>query len=128
MSFYDETEVDHLASQIQDSETDYLKNMAKNLGTVLVKNPQYYLNFGVYWWAIKKALWQYYSGQAWFMKQNMDQRILEKCWHGDLFRTCLAGMYYQHTELQMDGDDQHIYLDDEGNTYHYSLYDSDSSL
>lgn len=124
--YYDNSFVDDLEKKLKvPGGESYLKRVAITLGPELERTPEMYKSFGVYWWAIKQALLQYYGNKsAWFMKGYMDGLMLSRAWHGNLFRTVLAGLYYHDGQEYYSND--HEYTDDQGEDQPYTLFDENA--
>lgn len=124
--YYDEPFVDKLVSQLKVKGGEpYIHRTVLQIGPMLEDNPAMYKTFGVYWWAIKSALHKYYGNRsAWFMGPATDDLMMRRAWHGDLFRTVVAGAYFHSTQLSEVSD--HEYTDDKGVDHPYTLFDADA--
>ncbi len=124
--YYDDGFVDLLEKELKVGGGDpWLKRFAIQVGPLLERSPTVYRTFGVYWWAVKTALQKFYGNPAaWFMGPYMDSKMRGQCWHGDLFRTVLAGAYYHQGEIFNTPD--HEYVDSGGNELPYSLFDENA--
>lgn len=124
MAYYDEEDVDRMIEQVTEKdETKYLKKAAKDVGKMLVDDPQIYKTFGPYWWSFKEMLKKHYTGpEAWFQGKEDDPVIKSRNFHQTLFRTVVAALYY-HTQQDMHSS-EHSYEHD-GSTIQYTLVDRD---
>lgn len=80
-----------------------------------------YKRFGVYWWAVKEALRTYVHNGKWYCGDIEDTLMKERAWHGDLFRTMLAGMCYMNQQIECTSG--HTWTDKDGNEHDYTLFD-----
>jgi hypothetical protein len=126
--FYTEDEVSALIPQLKvKGGEDYVIRTAKALGPMLIKAPSLYKLFGVCWWTIKDAIVRHAPIQgAWFMGGFFDFRMKARAWHGDEFRTVLAGAYYQSNHF--DSNATHSWMDNEGEDHEYDLFDQDAGF
>lgn len=126
--FYDNEFVDGLVKKLRVPGGDeYLKQIALSIGDMLKKNRRIYKSFGVYWWAVKDALRQFYPDKAaWFMGPYSDELMKERAWHGDLFRSVLAGVYYHGRQEAYVSD--HSWTDPEGVDHSYTLFDENAGF
>lgn len=124
--YYDNEFVDSLVKEIKiPGGNEYVKKVVPGIAEMLKKNKLIYKSFGVYWWAIKDALRQYYPDKtAWFMGSYNDELMKQRAWHGDLFRTVLAGMYYHGR--QIDYVSEHQWTDSKGVEHWYTLFDENA--
>ena len=125
--YYSQEDVDLLETKLTvPGGESYVRRTALALGPMLIKSPQMYKTFGVYWWAIKAALKKYFPGDAWFKKTHFDQIMYDRAWHGSLFRTVLAGAFYhgQHAIITSD----HEYTGKDGEDRSYTLFDEDAGF
>lgn len=124
--YYDQDFVDGLVSKIKvPGGSLYVRDCAMTAGKILMKDPKVYKSFGVYWWAVKDALRQYFPDHsAWFMGPYDDPLMKERAWHGDQFKTVLAAMYYHSGQIMYSPD--HEWTDRHGIVHDYSLYDENA--
>ena len=126
--FYDNDFVDGLVAKLRvPGGDDYVKRTALTIGDMLKKNPRIYKSFGVYWWAVKEALRRYYpDSDEWFTGSYSDDLTKERAWHGDLFRTVLAGTYYHGRQTSYSSD--HSWTDAAGVDHDYTLFDENAGF
>lgn len=125
--YYANEDVDRLEAMLKVPGGEaYVKRAALAIGDMLVKNPSLYKTFGVYWWAMKTALKKYYPKAAWFKGKYLDGLMLERTWHGSLFRTVLAATCYhdQHSIVSS----AHDWTDSTGEDQQYTLMDEDAGF
>ena len=124
--YYSNENVDEFVSQLKtEGGGTYLKKTSQALGKMLVAKPIQYKTFGVYWWAIKTMLRQYYPDKkVWFMGDYFDTLMLGRAWHGDLFRTVVAGCYYHGQQLFITS--THSYDSKKGAVRNYTLFDENA--
>ena len=123
--YYDQDFVDSLVVQIKLEPEAYLKRVATGLSGSLVKQRNLYKTFGVYWWAVKDAL-RKYGKKGWFTGIHDDLLMKERAWHGDLFKTVVAALYYHGK--QMAPSDDHEWRDKNDVDHDYSLFDPDAGF
>lgn len=126
--YYDNDFVDGLVGKLKiPGGEPYVRNTALTVGGMLKKDSQIYKSFGVYWWAMKEALREYYPGKGeWFMGSYSDDLMKERAWHGDLFRTVLAGTYYHGRQMSYVSD--HEWTDTKGVDHDYTLFDENAGF
>lgn len=126
--YYSNEDVDKFVSQLKTPGGEaYLKKSAQALGKMLIKDPLQYKTFGVYWWAIKRMLQQYYPDKtAWFMGEYFDRFMYDRAWHGDLFRTVVAGCYHHGQQISITS--EHSYEDENGVVRPYTLFDENAGM
>lgn len=125
--YYSNEDVDQFAERLTvPGGEEYVKQAALAIGDMLVKRPDIYKTFGVYWWAMKEALRKYYPKDAWFKGKYSDQLMRERAWHGSLFRTVLAAAVYhgQHDLITS----AHEWTDAQGEEWQYTLIDEDAGF
>lgn len=126
--YYDQDFVDDLVEELSIPGGDsYVQVTALAIGKMLEKSKEIYKSFGVYWWAMKEALQKYYPNkEAWFMGPYDDPGMKHLAWHGDLFRTVLAGAKYHGDQMFYTSD--HEWTDKEGNDRTYYLFDANAGF
>ena len=126
--FYANEDVDQLEKRLEvPAGESYVRRTALAVGKMLEKKPELYKTFGVYWWAIKSALRKYYNDpKAWFMGPFFDRLMYERAWHGSLFRTVLAGAFYQEQHPIITSG--HEWTDSAGQDRQYTLIDENAGF
>lgn len=127
MAFYDNSDVDQFVSQLQTkkSEDQYMKDAAKGVGSMLKADPMAYKSFGPYWWAIKEMLIKYFPGAVWFKGSESDTIVKQRNWHGTLFRTVVAGLYYHGQQIEHKSECSYEH---DGIQKPYTLIDNDAGM
>lgn len=125
--YYTNEDIDALEARLTVPGGDaYVKQTALAVGKMLEAKRELYKTFGVYWWAIKKALRKHYPSDAWFKGKYFDQLMFERSWHGSLFRTILAGAYYHEQHMVIAS--AHDWTDTAGEEQQYTLFDGDAGF
>lgn len=127
--YYDDVFVDYLVKEMQGSQKgeEYVRRTALAMGPMLVKKPEIYKSFGVYWWTMKDAL-KKYAGlpDAWFMGAGDDVVMKKRAWHGSAFRTILAANYFHSRQTEYTN--KHRWTDGYGVEHDYTLFDPDAGV
>lgn len=128
MGYYDNEFVDSLVENLETEGGEaYLSKFAESIAPLLRDNPILYKTFGVYWWAVKEALQKYAAKPGdWFAGPYFDEWMKENAWHGDLFRTVLAGAYYHSGQMTHTSD--HEWTDNNGVDHDYTLFDENAGM
>jgi len=125
--YYTDEDVDALEARLTIPGGDaYVKQTALAVGKMLEGKKELYKTFGVYWWAMKKALKKYYPGDAWFKGKYFDQLMFERSWHKSMFRTILAAAYYHEQHMSIAS--AHDWTDASGEEQQYTLLDDDAGF
>lgn len=125
--YYSNEDVDAFVGRLKTPAGDeYVKQAALTIGDMLVKRPDLYKTFGVYWWAMKAALKKHHPGDAWFKGDYFDQLMYDRAWHGSLFKTVLAAaVYHAQHDLVTSA---HDWTDSQGEERQYTLIDEDAGF
>jgi hypothetical protein len=124
--YYDNDFIDVLEENLSVPGGDtYVKKVVISIGDIIKNDKRIYKSFGVYWWAMKEALWKYYPDKnVWFMNSYMDNLMKERAWHGSQFRTVLAAVYYHSQQDTYTSD--HFWDDADGVEHDYTLFDENA--
>lgn len=126
--YYDNEFIDELeqSPNLTIPPESYVETQARNAAEMLEDNREYYKQFGVYWWAVKDALRETLGENSgkWYTGNADDPLMKERAWHGSLYRTMLAAVYYMNE--QIDFSPAHYWYDSEGEEHDYTLFDPDA--
>jgi hypothetical protein len=128
MGYYDNEFIDGLVENLETEGGEaYLSKFTESIAPLLRVNPILYKTFGVYWWAVKEAIQKYAAKpDDWFAGTYFDEWMKENAWHGDLFRTVLAGAYYHSGQMTVTSD--HEWTDADGVDHDYTLFDENAGM
>jgi hypothetical protein len=130
--YYDNEFIDGLeqSDRLTLPKDQYVAIQAKNVAKMLEGNKLYYKQFGVYWWAVKDALRETLGESSkkkpWYVGKADDPLMKERAWHGSLFRTMLAAMYYMNEQYDFGSGCR--WYDAGGEEHSYTLFDTDAGM
>jgi len=131
MKYYleeEKAEIEQIYSKfIKDDPEKWVEGWAKSTAKMLDKNKSEYKRFGVYWWAIKDLLRKYAPDKGkWYCGTDSDATMKKNAWHGDEYRTLVAGIMCFNDNGAPGG--VCTWTDKNGELRQYVVYDEDAMV